>query len=215
MRGEDEEVGGPALARAVKAIRAQLALNQRRFGEAVGLSQQQISKIERGISVHTRNLAKIAEIANCRVADLLTDNSNTWPGPIAQRSVPVLSLEEAGEWEAAVQRGGMNNKNIAFTTYAVSAGAYALVVQGDSMVSSRGGHTYPPGCTIIVDPNIPPAPGRRVVYRLPGDLAATFKQLETDGRRQWLKPLNDRYPIIELPAGAKYCGTVVQTMISE
>lgn len=105
--------------------------------------------------------------------------------------------------------------NIAYTTYAVSPGAYALVVQGDSMVNPSGTPSYPPGCTIIVDPVIPAEPGKRVVYRLPGNKAASFSQLESDGSRLWLKPLNPRYPVTELPAGAKYCGTVVQTLINE
>lgn len=212
MRGE-VEVGGPILSRNVKNIRGRLGLSQTAFGRKVGLSQQTISKLERGLSLHTRQLEKIAIIAGCGVADLLVDNSNTWPGPITQRRVPVLTYEQAADWDSHDEVREMPS-NIAYTTYAVSPGAYALVVQGDSMVSPEG-PSYPPGCTIIVDPGIEPTPGRRVVYRMPGERAATFKQLETDGSKQWLKPLNARYPVIELPSGAKYCGTVVQTLINE
>lgn len=83
------------------------------------------------------------------------------------------------------------------------------------MVSPTGYPSYPPGSTVIVDPRIPPTVGRRMFYRLPDEPGVTFGELTTDGVRQFLKPLNPRYPMIQLPSGARYCGTVVETFVPE
>lgn len=42
-----------------------------------------------------------------------------------------------------------------------------------------------------------------------------FKQLETDGFKLWLKPLNPCYAVIEPNDEAKYCGTAVQAYFNE
>lgn len=150
------------------------------------------------------------------VAELLDENGNTRKGPAIQRSVPVISYIQAGQWEQVTEfRDTAEEEAPAYTTKPVSRSAYALIVQGDSMVNPSGAPSYPPGAVIIVDPLLPETPGKRVVYRLEPEGAATFKQLETDGFKLWLKPLNPRYELIELTEDAKYCGTVVQTYINE
>ena len=44
---------------------------------------------------------------------------------------------------------------------------------------------------------------------------AVFKQLEFDGERYFLKPLNPRYPISPMADDAKIIGVVVLTQIEE
>ncbi|MBF0585282.1 MAG: hypothetical protein HQL80_13765, partial [Magnetococcales bacterium] len=39
--------------------------------------------------------------------------------------------------------------------------------------------------------------------------AATFKQLMVTGSKTYLKPLNTRYPLVEVPGGVRVCGVVV------
>jgi SOS-response transcriptional repressor LexA len=137
---------------------------------------------------------------------------NTRSGPRIQKAVPIISYVQAGNWEEISEfRDAGDEEPPVYTTEPVSRSAYALIVQGDSMLNPHGAPTYAPGSIIVVDPLLPEEPGRRVVYRLQPQGAATFKQLETDGFKFWLKPLNPRYDIIELTEDAKYCGTVVQS----
>jgi SOS-response transcriptional repressor LexA len=42
-----------------------------------------------------------------------------------------------------------------------------------------------------------------------GDSLATFKQLTLVGNRTYLKPLNSRYPLIDVQGAIKVCGVVV------
>ena len=73
---------------------------------------------------------------------------------------------------------------------------YALRVEGDSMTSPSG-RSYPEGCVIYVDPeqnNV--VPGDRVIAKLASTQHVVFKQLASDGSRQYLKPLNPIHPPI-------------------
>lgn len=66
--------GGRALAQRVRKIRKALRMSQAEFGEAVGLSQQAVSKIERGEQAHTRQLSGIARLAGLTLAELVDDS---------------------------------------------------------------------------------------------------------------------------------------------
>jgi SOS-response transcriptional repressor LexA len=66
---------------------------------------------------------------------------------------------------------------------------------------------FPDGSIIIVEPDITAQPGDYVIVRQNGD-EATFKQLVIDGSLYSLKPLNPRYPIMQLHADAVICGVV-------
>lgn len=102
-----------------------------------------------------------------------------------------------------------------YTTAQVGERAFALKVRGDSMTNGAGGRSYPDGCTIIVDPSRQAKPGDRVIVRIDDNEEATFKQLDFDGVKYYLKPLNQRYPIMEMPENARIIGVVVQTLIDE
>jgi SOS-response transcriptional repressor LexA len=53
------------------------------------------------------------------------------------------------------------------------------------------------------------APGDHVIVQLPSAVEAVFKTLEFDGQHYFLKPLNSRYPISEMPSDARVVGVVV------
>jgi SOS-response transcriptional repressor LexA len=86
--------------------------------------------------------------------------------------------------------------------------AYALRVQGDSMEPK-----FPEGVTIIVDPDVKPVHGSFVIALLSDTEQTTFKQFVIDGRR-YLKPLNPRYPIMEIDDRVAICGVVKQMIMS-
>jgi DNA polymerase V len=82
------------------------------------------------------------------------------------------------------------------------AATYFVRVEGDSMVGA-GIHD---GDVLVVDRALEPADGKIVVAALDG--ALTVKQIRLRktraGRRIWLVPENDGFPLIEVPPGADF-----------
>jgi len=72
---------------------------------------------------------------------------------------------------------------------------------------------FPEGVIIIVDPDVEPVHGSFVVALLADAGQVTFKQLVIDGRR-YLKPLNPRYPIMEMDDRMATCGVVKRMIMS-
>jgi SOS-response transcriptional repressor LexA len=96
------------------------------------------------------------------------------------------------------------------TLHAHGPHAYALRVDGDSMVNPNPlGKTYPPGCIVYVDPDMPITNGCRVIAKIPSEEKATFKVFVEDAGRRYLRPLNPAYPTIEMTEGMLICGVVV------
>jgi SOS-response transcriptional repressor LexA len=96
------------------------------------------------------------------------------------------------------------------TLHAHGPHAYALRVDGDSMVNPNPlGKTYPPGCIVYVDPDMPITNGCRVIAKIPAEEKATFKMFVEDAGRRYLRPLNPAYPTIEMTDDMLICGVVV------
>jgi SOS-response transcriptional repressor LexA len=96
------------------------------------------------------------------------------------------------------------------TLHAHGPHAYALRVDGDSMVNPNPlGKTYPPGCIVYVDPDMPITNGCRVIAKIPSEEKATFKVYMEDAGKRFLRPLNPIYPVIEMTEGMLICGVVV------
>lgn len=74
---------------------------------------------------------------------------------------------------------------------------YTLRVSGDFMVAPKG-RIYPEGTIIYVDPDRREdvVSGDLVVARMNGDDGVTFRVLDEDDNRRFLRPLNPRYPVI-------------------
>ena len=83
------------------------------------------------------------------------------------------------------------------------------------MENPSGRPTYPEGSQIIVDPDVDAVNGSRVVVKLETSQEATFKQLVIDAGVRSLKPLNPRYPLMQISERAVICGVVVQTVMDE
>lgn len=124
------------------------------------------------------------------------------------RRVPLISLVAAGNWSESVDnfQAGDAEQWIA-TTVTVKRHTYALRVEGDSMEPK-----FPHGAIIIVEPEDEPRNGSYVIVRQNGS-DATFKQLVIDGSNTYLKPLNDRYPIMQMRDDAIICGVVKQMVM--
>lgn len=139
---------------------------------------------------------------------------NVSPARELQREVPLISWVQAGQWselEDAFQPGDAE-KWVA--TYAkVSKHAFALRIVGDSMTNPGGAPSFPEGTIIIVDPERAAQPGKFVVVRQNVDTECTFKQLVSDAGKHFLKPLNPRYPLLEMLPDAVIAGVLVQAVM--
>ena len=132
--------------------------------------------------------------------------SNVTAGPDLRPTVPLISWVQAGNWdycEEPLPPGGADEWVPSIQK--VSANAFALRVRGDSMEPE-----FSNGDVIIVDVARSPHHGSFVVVRLDDAHEATFKQLMIDGSQKFLKPLNARYPVIEINGNATMVGVVVE-----
>ncbi|WP_338474978.1 S24 family peptidase [Pseudomonas khavaziana] len=128
--------------------------------------------------------------------------------------VPLISWVQAGAWcESNVEH---DDGDVWLSCpVAISKSGYALRVLGDSMTNPGPGRSYPTGCIIFVDPESEAKAGDRVIARVPRTNEATFKVLVEDAGRQFLKPINPQYPIIDITEETHICGKVVGAFLPE
>ncbi|MBF0460122.1 MAG: helix-turn-helix domain-containing protein [Magnetococcales bacterium] len=204
----------------VRFARKQAGLTQKGLADKVGISQTAIYKLERGGSKSSRRTVAIA--LECGVDPIwlhngkgemfvvgttteTTGESKPYRAPIFAR-IPLVS------WEAASRLCA--ESATAFQPKAVeswipvaprsSEQTFALRVPDDSMEPE-----FREGEILIVDPLLPGKHNQFLIARMNGDSVATFKQLIIAGNRSYLKPLNTRYPLIDMTTPIQVCGVVV------
>lgn len=80
---------------------------------------------------------------------------------------------------------------------------YALRVTDDSMAPE-----FWEGCIIIVEPRLSAHHGTYAVVDYDND--TTFRQYVEEGGRRYLKPLNEKYAVIEITGPFRVRGVVIQ-----
>ena len=158
-------------------------------------------------------LSKVLRITR---AELLETGGEVATPVSSQRAVPLISWVTAGRFRGIAE---LREPTVVqeWLTESGNFGenSFALTVVGDSMVSPYGPHTYPPGTTIVVDPELTPSPGRRVVARKKKTCEVTFRELQEDASWQYLKPLNPQYDVIKMTDEWEILGTVVRSSRAE
>lgn len=139
---------------------------------------------------------------------------NVGPARDLRAEVPLISWVQAGNWRNLVDnfQPGDAERWIA-TNAKLSKHAFALRIVGDSMTNPGGVPSFPEGTVIILDPERSAQPGKFVVVRQNSDTECTFKQLVRDAGKHYLKPLNPRYPILEMLPDAVVSGVLVQAVM--
>jgi len=207
----------PELGRALReAMAAHPELKtQAALARKAGLSQSTISRMRRGeVDPQSDNLRRVADalgipvsrlLSPTAVDDLASSTSSVASQAKALRRVPIVSLVQAGGFGETVDPYPPGDGS-GWLWCPVNCGprTFALKVHGESMEPR-----YHDGDTIFVDPDVSEVHGSDVVVRLENEQEATFKRLVIDGSRRYLKPLNTRYPIIELTTDAKMVGVVI------
>jgi len=130
--------------------------------------------------------------------------------------VPLISWVQAGAWCEAISNIETSDADSWLSCpVSISKHGYALKVLGDSMTNPGPGRSYPTGCIIFVDPEAEVKTGDRVIARVPRTNEATFKVLVEDAGRQYLRPINPQYPIIDITEETHICGKVIGSFFPE
>lgn len=209
IRALEAELGAPTLAK-----RAEMSLSQF-YNLRDGAKDSKTGK-RRGMRKMTA--WKIEEAAGKPrgYLDVLHDETNITAAP-QRRPIPVISWVQAGEFSDIVDlhEAGLTSEWFDGYIAKLSDQAFALVVQGDSMVSPYPGtHSFPPGTRIIVDPLQVPAAGEFCLAKDVAAQTATFKKLHHEDGRWYLKPLNPVFPMVEIDdPSLRVLGKVVESYL--
>lgn len=204
-------------------IRDRFADNVSAFARAVDRSPSQINDTIAGRKSFGEKVARYFE-SKIGLSDRWLDQElsqtsqspapgwhNVTEGPKIIAQIPLISWVQAGAFCGVVdlfQPG--DAMDWLHTAKKYGPHAYALRVQGDSMVSPYpGARSYPPGFIIFVDPDRAITNGCRVIAKLANTDEATFKVYTEDSGKRYLKPLNPQYPTIEMTEDMSLCGVVV------
>jgi len=182
-------------------------MSEQQFADAIGVSRGAVQQWEKpgGTAPNRRNQPRVAALLNISLAELASGGSNVSSDAPMRAEVPIVSEVEAGNYTVIDNFKQDHAFETVAVTVPVQRHTYALRVHGDSMVSETG-DSFPPGCLIVVEPDLPAIPGDYVIA-LHEPNETTFKQLVKDGSDLYLKPLNARYPIKPLGT-AKIIGVV-------
>lgn len=197
------DIGG-----AVRRIRERKKMTLDQVAAHMGTNKSTLSKVENGKQGWNGPiLYGIADALGIQVVDIFTEaererDGNLEEGPDIKGTAPLISWIQAGQWQDVIDNLQPGEGDRIPTTYRVRKHTYALRVRGDSMEPK-----FPDGAIIIVEPSEDPQVGSFVIVRQNGG-EATFKQLVADGTQYLLKPLNPRYPIMEMKPDAVFCGVV-------
>ena len=132
--------------------------------------------------------------------------------PAIRARVPLIAWVRAGSW-AEIDDFPDDVKEWRDTTASVSSKAFALRVEGDSMVNPYGAPSIPEGSVVIVDPEKSADNGSIVVAMLDDSNQATIKRLVIDGPAKYLKPLNPAYRAMEINGNCTIVGVVKKVEI--
>jgi SOS-response transcriptional repressor LexA len=202
------------LARRVRFAREQRGLTQVQLAEESGVGQSDISKIERGLILRTTAIPALSRALRCDTHWLDTgegepgwnNQENVTPGPSLRGSVPLISWVQAGSWGEIVDNFQPGDAEQWIETSArVTGQAFALRIIGDSMSPK-----VPDGAIVIFDPGKGYQHGSLVLAKRTSDQLATFKQLWYDGETPYLKPLNERYPMLAMPPDTRIIAVAVR-----
>jgi len=175
-------------------------------GTPRGIGDDLAGKLERGMGKHEGWMDEPHQSEWDRL-NLVGKDVNAHLGPDIRRLLPVISWVQAGEWmeisEGFVPQYG---QELLPCPVPCSKDSFVLRVRGESMEPK-----FHDGDLIFVDPHVEPVSGKYVVVMIEESGEATFKQLITEGERQYLKALNPDWPnrIIELDRAVRICGVAV------
>lgn len=215
---DKQKLIGATLARYRKLAK----LTQEMVSEQLGIDQGKLSRIERGkYAAEVETLDGLVQLYGLRLSEFMAvieDESHIRDARASYKAhsmdgvamVPLIGWVQAGTWTSADEpiTEGMIETWVP-TQAKVSARAYALEVEGESMVNPRGEPSFPPRTRIIVEPLAPVTSGAFVIAQIDDNLSTTFKKLVMEGDSKFLVPLNPQFPTMMIQQPVRICGVVV------
>ena len=209
------------LAERLRMARKQAGLTQKTLAEKIGASQTAVHKLESGACKSSRKLVSLALACEVDPIWLATGKgemlhpagpSNTeegLPSLSPYSRVPLLSWEDAYAYCQAEEEKEMEDLNLTVQAWIpvapkASSRSFGLQVLDDCMAPE-----FSEGDLIVVDPGKPGEHNQFVVVWVEGQTNLTFSQLSIAGGRKYLKPMNARYPLVEVQEGLNMGGVVV------
>lgn len=200
----------------ITAARKAAGLSKSELARRLGRSPSAVTQWESGETKALRgeSLIGIAQATGVRAEWLETGRGpmradavdNVTSGPELRGKVPLISWTTAGTWADVEDWHPVGNgEEWVYTTARVGPHAFALRVIGDSMEPR-----IPDGSIVILDPDKSFHHGAIVLAKRTTDQQATLKQLWYDGATPQLRPLNPRYPILDMPPDTRIIGVAVR-----
>lgn len=194
------------LGQVIKELRNAKGMSQAELAERIKVATPNISRYEKGTQgIEFEKLPLLAEALDTKLSEIFARAEGQQIADVDNKyKIPVISWVQAGHWQEVFHdHNNLDNVEWIETTYRPRKHTYALQVVGDSMNKK-----FPEGCYIIVEPEEAPYDKSFVIALLPDYTKATFKQLVDDESGKYLKPLNDKYPIMQMMPGTNFCGVV-------
>jgi SOS-response transcriptional repressor LexA len=201
----------------VRELRKERGMNRSELARATDLTHSALQQLESGETKAPtpENLFKIADALNVDARYLVTGAGSPSPVRTAEqvasyqvtRAVPLISWTTAGIWadiSDPYQPG--DGEQMIHTTAKVGRHAFALRIRGDSMEPR-----IPDGSVVIIDPERSFDHGSIVLAKRVADQQATLKQLWYDGAHPMLRPINDKYPMLDMPEDTRIIGVAVHS----
>ncbi|WP_202308485.1 LexA family protein [Dryocola clanedunensis] len=200
--------------------RSELGITQEALAKKAGVTRVAISKAEQGLtkSFNGNTLFKIASALECDPQWLQSgvENKPEWVTnvragvqPEIRYSYPKLNWVQAGQFAHHGDNYSIHDiDNWQDSVKYAGEKGFWLEVHGDSMTAPTG-VTFPEGMSILVDPEKDPHSNCYVIAQKKNTEEVTFKKYVTDMGREFLKPLNPQYPMIEMDGECEIIGVVV------
>lgn len=210
----------PRISELIRHYRNRAGKSQRELGARFGLTKNAVTQWESGgTTPRAQRLAEIERYLGAPAGALSGRDDNVATVEVASvsssmRRVPVISYVAAAGWTDVVDAYEPGDGHTTIETDdPVSNDAFALIVQGDSMMPE-----FRPGDRIVVDPAQTAQPGEYVVAKLDSRDQATFKKYRPRGYDSddneiiELAPLNPDWPTLYIDANSPghIIGPVVQ-----
>lgn len=213
------------LAERIRLARKHARLTQKELADKTGISQTAVHKLEIGRSRSSRRTVSIA--LTCGVDPIWLDSGRgqmAFPGAEAfmadsgcvgedgkpNRAYPLLARVPLISWDELTKYCGESAENfkpevVSWIPVAPKASerAFAMKVPDDSMEPE-----FQEGEIIIIDPMMMGSHNQFMVAHEETN-RPTFKRFIDHGGQKYLKPLNNRYPMIDVKGELKVCGVVV------
>lgn len=175
----------------------------------LALNLEAAAQLARALNIPLERISP--ELASkAKTPQFLGNTSSPLPKP---GRIPVLSWDNAGCWPepGGQQAVGDVEEWIVFGDENTNKNAYALRVQGESMLDPAGPVSFSEGDMIIVDPDKTPENRSLVVVRQSGSSSLVFKQLIIESGERLLKALNPSWPnrIVPMTDDTILCGVVI------